>query len=268
MINLNWRHTADIRRTIATHLPQQSANWTSFFSPPLIFLTHTFLSHKHTLNRCPVGLNFFLSFPLIFDAPCIALIMDLAAAQTSAVLNTFECLKRQTHHSGARGLAAEGISMHTIPLSYMRYIRDFTRGRGQSLVYPFHLLSLGQREDIFHSPGTCSFSAQGLCVEGEKVPARWMHFKLARKCCGMRRQNRGKNEKRPRSAVASHGCRQWWDLSRLPLAVKKVKGRIYTILNPKFYPFAFLNFCWMLAEHSWKHKKMNRRRAPSYSVDF
>lgn len=64
------------------------------------------------------------------------------------------------------------------------------------MVYPPHLLSLGQRQDIFHSPGTCSFSSQGLFVEGEKVPTRWMRFKLGRKCRGKRRQRRENNDER------------------------------------------------------------------------
>lgn len=127
--------------------------------------------------------------------------------------------------------------IYTLHLSYMRYIRDFTRGRGRSVVYPSHPLSLGQREDIFHSPGACSFSSQGLCGEGEKVPTRWMRFKLGRKYHGMRRQSRGNNDKRPGSAVASHWCRQLCDLSLLPLAVKMAKRRIYVILPPKFYTF-------------------------------
>lgn len=36
---------------------------------------------NYTLNRCPVGLNFSVSLPLIFDVPCIALIMYLASVQ-------------------------------------------------------------------------------------------------------------------------------------------------------------------------------------------
>lgn len=75
------------------------------------FSSHRVLLHKHTLNWCPVELNFSLFVPLILDAPCIALIMYLASAQTLAVSNTFECLKRQTHHREARGLVAGGISI-------------------------------------------------------------------------------------------------------------------------------------------------------------
>lgn len=131
------------------------------------------------------------------------------------------------------------------------------------MVYPLHLLSLGQQEDIFHSPGTCSFSSQGLW---EKVPTRWMHFKLGRKCRGKRRQSRRNNDKRPRSAVASQWCRQLCDLSLLPLAVKMAKGRVYVILPPKFYTYAFQCFCCMLAEHSLKQININRQTASS--IDF
>lgn len=106
-----WLYTTHI--TIATHLRQQSANW-ACPPPSFSFSSYTFLSHKHRLNRCPVGLNFSPFLPLIFDAPCIALIMYLASAQTSAVSNTFECLKRQTHHRGAWRLVAGGISIHYI----------------------------------------------------------------------------------------------------------------------------------------------------------
>lgn len=115
------------------------------------------------------------------------------------------------------------------------------------MAYPLHPLSLGQQEDIFHSPGACSFSSQGLCVEGEKVPTRWMRFKLGRKCRGKRRQSRGNNDERPGSAVVSHWCRHLCDQSLLPLAVKMAKGRIYVILPQSFTHkhFCALGACWL-----------------------
>lgn len=46
-------------------------------------ISHSPCTHarNYTLNRCPVGLNFSVSLPLIFDVPCIALIMYLASVQ-------------------------------------------------------------------------------------------------------------------------------------------------------------------------------------------
>lgn len=42
-------------------------------------------------------------------------------------------------------------------------------------------LSLGQREDIFHSPQTCAFSVcAGLGVEREEVQLRWMWLNFTR----------------------------------------------------------------------------------------
>lgn len=63
-------------------------------TPPMPLYTYTETQtfsfthvHKHTSNQCPVRLNFPLPFffaqlSLIFDVPCIALIMYLASVQT------------------------------------------------------------------------------------------------------------------------------------------------------------------------------------------
>lgn len=94
-----------------------------FFCP-----SHTLLSHKHTLIRCPVGPNFSLSLSLIFDAPCITLIMYLPSAQMSAMLNTFECLKRQTHHREAGGWLQE-VYLYSTSLLYALH-KGFHEGEG------------------------------------------------------------------------------------------------------------------------------------------
>lgn len=98
--------------------------------------------------------------------------------------------------------------------------KGFYQEVGDYVVYPLYLECVGQPKSIFHSLGTCFFSSQGLCVDGVKVPTRSMRFKLDRKCRGRRGQSRENNHKRPRSAVASHWCRQLCDLSLVPLAVK------------------------------------------------
>lgn len=94
---------------------------------------HTGSSHRQTLNRCPVGLNFSLSLPLISDVPCIALIMYLASAQPSVLSNTFKCLKRQTHHSGAWRLVPGAISILYVSPICATY--GLLRGGGGKLWY-------------------------------------------------------------------------------------------------------------------------------------